>query len=146
MLPVYRLTENRSPRYVWNVLRIGDGASRPLRAQRAGFEPPIDVYETPERLVVRMEIAGLRPDDLEVSLSGDGQLLTISGRREDPEAGSPRKYYTLEIECGEFARQVPLRMTVDREAVSASYADGFLEVVLPKAAPPVPRSRRVPIE
>jgi HSP20 family protein len=93
-----------------------------------------------------MEIAGLRPDDLEVSLSGDGQLLTISGRREDPEAGSPRKYYTLEIECGEFARQIPVRLTVDREAVSASYADGFLEVVLPKAAPPEPRSRRVPIE
>jgi HSP20 family protein len=146
MQPVYRLTENRAPRYVWNVLRMGEGAQRPLRAPRAGFEPPTDVYETPDRLVVRMEIAGLRPEELEVSLSVDGQLLTISGRREDPGAGIPRKYYTLEIECGEFARQIPVRAAVERAAVSASYADGFLEVVLPKAAPPAPHSRRVPIE
>ena len=146
MLPIIRLTENRTPRYVWTVRRVGEGGPRSLRAQRAGFEPPTDIYETPDRVVVRMEIAGLRPEELDVSLSQDGQLLTISGRREDPGAGSPRKYYTLEIQCGEFARQVPLRVPVDREAVTASYADGFLEVILPQAAPPVPRSRRVPIE
>lgn len=146
MLPVFRLSESRTPRYVWNVLRIGEGAPRPLRSQRAGFEPPIDVYETPDRMVVRMEIAGLRPEELEVNLSGDGQLLTISGRREDPDAGSPRKYYALEIESGEFARQIPVRVTIDREAVAASYADGYLEVILPKVAPPVRQSRRVTIE
>jgi HSP20 family molecular chaperone IbpA len=93
-----------------------------------------------------MEIAGLPADGLEVSLDGEGRLLTISGHRPDPAAGSPRKYYTMEIECGDFARAVPLPQLIELDAVSAAYCDGFLEVFLPKRAPVQPAVRNVPIE
>ncbi|NLO74808.1 MAG: Hsp20/alpha crystallin family protein [candidate division WS1 bacterium] len=139
-----RFSEQRPPRAIWTIRRVGVGPAQPLRGQRAAFEPPTDVYETPEAYVVRMEIAGLRPEGLEVHLTRDGRLLAIAGHRDDPGAGSPRKYYTMEIECGEFARSFPLRQPVDAEAVSASYAEGFLEITLPKLPPRTPR--RVPIE
>jgi len=93
-----------------------------------------------------MEIAGLSPERIEVALNSSGDVLTIAGRREDPAAGHPRKYYSMEIECGEFLRQIHLPQAVDAEAVVASYADGFLEVLLPKRPPAAPRRRSVPIE
>ncbi len=131
----------------WTIRRVTlRPQRRPAGGARGFFEPPTDVYETPESVVVRMEIAGLPPEGLEVALSNDGRVLTVSGRREDPGAGSPRKYYTLEIECGWFARQVNLPQSIDLEAVSASYSDGFLEVILPKRAPEQPRARNAPTE
>jgi HSP20 family molecular chaperone IbpA len=93
-----------------------------------------------------MEVAGLPAEGLEVALDSKGRMLTISGHRPDPAAGSPRKYYTMEIECGDFARSLPLPQIIDLDAVSAAYADGFLEVILPKRVPVPPRVRNVPIE
>jgi len=110
------------------------------------FEPPTDLYETTDNIVVRVEIAGLAAENIEVALSSDGRVLTISGRRDDPGAGSPRKYYTMEIESGNFYRQLLLPRPVDAEAVSASYSEGFLEVVLPKRGHAQPARRQVPIE
>ncbi len=131
----------------WTIRRVN---LRPTRRAPGGarglFEPPTDVYETAENVVVRMEIAGLPPEGLEVALSSDGNVLTVSGRREDPGAGSPRKYYTMEIECGEFSRQVRIPRPIDPEGASAAYSDGFLEVTLPKRAPEVKKARNVPIE
>lgn len=131
----------------WTLQRV---VLRPYRRSpgsgRAVFEPPTDVYETAEQVVVRMEIAGLTPDQIEVALNSTGEVLTIAGRREDPAAGHPRKYYSMEIECGEFFRQIQLPQPIDAEAVAASYADGFLEVVMPKRTPAPRRRRSVPIE
>lgn len=109
------------------------------------YEPPTDVYETADRIVARVEIAGLAREALEVSVDAEGTILAIAGKREDPAAGSPRKYYNMEIECGQFARQISIPQPIDVEAVSASYADGFLEIVMPKAPPAAPRTRSVPI-
>ena len=139
-----RVTEKPESRAVWTIRRVSVEPAEPLRARRDAFEPPTDVYETPEALVVRMEIAGLRAAELHVTLSPDNRLLTLAGRRDDPGAGSPRKYYTMEIACGEFARSIAFRSPVNADAVSATYADGFLEVTLPKLPPASPR--RVPIE
>ena len=131
----------------WTIRRV---TLRPQRRSpggaRGSFEPPTDVYETLDQVVVRMEIAGLPSEGLEVALSNDGRVLTVSGRRENPGAGSPRKYYTMEIECGEFSRQVSVPQPIDLEAVSASYSDGFLDVVLPKRAPAARKSHNIPIQ
>jgi HSP20 family protein len=122
---------------------------RPQRRSGSGartvYEPPTDVYETADAFVVRMEVAGLPAEALEVALDNSASQLTISGNRPDPAAGSPRKYYTMEIECGEFARTVLLPQPIEVDSVSASYADGFLEVVLPKRVPIKSRARNVPI-
>jgi HSP20 family molecular chaperone IbpA len=119
---------------------------RPGGGARAVYEPPTDLYETADSVVVRMEVAGLLPEALEVALDSAGRVLTISGHRPDPAAGSPRKYYTMEIECGEFARTVPLPQPIELDSVAASYTDGFLEVLLPKRVPAPKTSRNVPIQ
>ena len=125
-------------------LRTVSDRERPA-ATRPAFEPPADVYETPAEVVVRLEIAGLRSDQLNVVLSWDGAALTVAGHRPDPTAGSPRKYYSMEIQCGEFSRRLALPVPVKAEGASAVYMDGFLQITLPKDAGPRPRARNVPV-
>ena len=94
------------------------------------WHPPTDVYEINNRLVVAVEIAGMRDGDFNVTLQG--QRLTISGTRRrmtDPDCA----YYQLEISFGDFRTEVELPWPVSRDEVSATYRDGFLRVELPHA-------------
>ena len=94
------------------------------------WHPPTDVYEINDRLVVAVEIAGMRDGDFNVTLQG--QRLTISGTRRrltDPDCA----YYQLEISFGDFRTEVELPWPVSRDEVSATYRDGFLRVELPHA-------------
>jgi HSP20 family protein len=94
------------------------------------------VYETDDAVVVRVEIAGMREADFTVTLHD--QLLTITGARSDP--SSKVAYHQLEVRYGEFKSEVYLHWPVDQAGITATYQDGFLIVVLPKAKP-----RRVPV-
>ena len=96
--------------------------------QRKIWRPPTDVYETDDSLVVKVEIAGMSEEDFSVSLSN--RNLAISGVRRDPEC--KLSYQQLEIPYGQFGTEVFLPYTVDRDAIRATYEDGFLTVVLPK--------------
>lgn len=92
------------------------------------WRPPTDVYETEESIVVKMEIAGMRDEDLEVVVQGN--LLLISGSRLD----SPERkaYHQMEIPFGKFSVGVDLPVQVNTENASAEYKDGFLTIQLPK--------------
>ncbi|WP_376788883.1 Hsp20/alpha crystallin family protein [Thermoflexus sp.] len=95
------------------------------------WRPPTDVYETDEAVVVRVEIAGLRPEDVMVALHD--RWLVISGYRHDP---TPKvAYHQLEIHYGEFHVEVYLPWALDADAAQATYRDGFLMVTLPKKPP-----------
>lgn len=96
------------------------------------FTPPTDVIELEERLVIVVEIAGVRPTDLTITLHD--RLLIITGRRERPALHGPA-YHQVEIGYGEFRVEIALPWPVEREQVSASYESGFLEVSLPRKAP-----------
>ena len=100
------------------------------------WSPPADVYETDDAVVVRVEIAGMREADFTVTLHD--QLLTITGARSDPSAKVA--YHQLEVRYGEFRSEVYLHWPVEQGGITATYQDGFLLVVLPKARP-----RRVPV-
>jgi HSP20 family protein len=94
------------------------------------WHPPTDVYEINDRLVVAVEIAGMRDGDFNVTLQS--QRLIISGTRRrltDPDCA----YYQLEISFGDFRTEVELPWPVSRDEVSATYRDGFLRVELPHA-------------
>ncbi|NOH02577.1 MAG: Hsp20/alpha crystallin family protein [Chloroflexi bacterium] len=95
------------------------------------WSPPTDVYETAEAYVVRMEIAGMRDEDFDISVEND--TLYISGSRSD----SPQKraYHQMEIRFGKFAAAVGLPAPVNVDLARAEYQDGFLVVTLPKARP-----------
>jgi HSP20 family protein len=123
---------------------FGDVCDRGLAPRRrAGFSPAVDVYYVgdPPRAIVRADLAGIDPAQLELEIRG--RELILGGRRA-PDEGEERLYQQLEIEHGPFRRVVALGAEVDADAAKASYEDGMLVVELPIAAPADPRT--VPIE
>ena len=99
--------------------------------QRKTWRPATDVYETDNSLIVKVEIAGMVERDFTISLSN--RTLTVTGVRCDPEA--KLAYQQLEIPYGHFKTEVFLPYVVDYEAIGATYKDGFLTILLPKARP-----------
>ena len=96
----------------------------------AAWRPPTDVYETQDRLVVVVEIAGMRDNDFQIVLHG--RHLLISGTRQH-EARAHCAYQQMEILHGEFRTEVELPWPVAQDQVAAVYHDGFLRVELPRA-------------
>ena len=101
------------------------------------FAPPTDVIELADKLVILVEIAGMRTNELNITLM-DRQVV-ISGTRERPQFHNPA-YQQVEIGFGEFRIDVNLPWAVERDAVSASYEAGFLQVELPRKT-----GRQIPI-
>jgi HSP20 family protein len=113
------------------------------------WQPPVDIHETSSHLVVKMELAGARSEDLQVSLSPDDRVLTISGARTEAHADREGRVrcHQLEIYFGPFERTIALPgVPLNREKITATYRDGFLQVLLPKRqAPEEPQKRVIPI-
>jgi HSP20 family protein len=122
---------------------FGDVFERSLSPRwRGGFSPAVDVYYTgdPLRAVVRADLAGIQPEEVELEIRG--RDLILAGQRR-PQDAEDRVYQQLEIEHGPFRRTVSLGAEVDAEAARANYRDGMLVIELPLI---VPESRTVPIE
>lgn len=92
------------------------------------WDPPTDVYETEEAYIVRMEIAGMREENFDVSVSND--TLYITGSRHDFPA--KRAVFQMEIRSGKFASVIRLPGSVNVDKALAEYQDGFLTITLPK--------------
>src|SRR5215217_4572080 len=90
--------------------------------------PPTDVYETEDHLIVKVEIAGMREADFEVSV--EDQVLMIRGFRSD--VNERRAYHQMEIRFGKFEITVELPVSVDLDQATAEYKHGFLTVIYPK--------------
>ncbi|MGD9497913.1 MAG: Hsp20/alpha crystallin family protein [Armatimonadota bacterium] len=135
-------------RLLVNLVTNADPRGRvPLRLERSeqGFQPPVDIYETIDAIVVRVEIAGMTAEAINLSLDESTGRLAIWGRREDPATEEPRRYFNVEIECGEFMRVVQLPRPVAVEKAEASYDRGFLVVRLPIRTQRAGQPRTVPI-
>jgi HSP20 family protein len=94
------------------------------------WEPAIDMYETPQAVVVVAELAGLKQEDIDITLHA--KTLIISGERIESQERNERTYYQMEISRGHFERGILLPAAVDTEKAKASYHDGILQIVLPK--------------
>jgi HSP20 family protein len=102
------------------------------------FRPAADLFETAAGLVLRLEVAGIPPEELSLSLAG--QELVIQGRRRlSPPPGTAR-ILQHEMVTGVFERRFLLPLAVDPEAVEARCLHGVLEVELPR-----PTARRIPV-
>jgi HSP20 family protein len=95
------------------------------------WRPPTDLYEVEDKIVVRVEIAGMSEGDFSISI--DQNTLSIAGIR--PEIEERRAYYQMEIPFGEFSTEVEIPSPITIDSVQAEYRDGFLLVTLPKAKP-----------
>ena len=108
-------SENREPE-LWQIAPEGELA--------------VDVYETKKDIVVKAAIAGIKADDLTLSLEND--LLTIRGKREDHDH-SPRTYLCQECHWGPFSRSIILPTNTKIDKVKAMLQKGILTIILPKA-------------
>ena len=106
-------------------------ASWRLVLRPAVWAPPTDVYETDEGYVVRVEIAGMQEEDIQVGF--EPNHLSVSGSR--PAAQDARAYHRMEIASGAFAVDVDFPLPVDPERIRAEYHNGILRVVLPRLEP-----------
>ena len=101
------------------------------------WSPPTDMYETEKEYVVRVEIAGMRESDFEVTF--ENGFLFINGVR--PDISERRAYHQMEIRFGKFSTTLAVPGPVDLDHSEAQYKDGFMTVVLLKA-----KSKDVKIE
>ena len=89
-----------------------------------------DVYEDKDDIIVKSTVAGVKPDDLEISISSD--LLTIRGARSQDEEVDDGSYYSRECYWGAFSRSIVLPKEVDQKKIQADINNGVLTIRLPK--------------
>lgn len=94
-----------------------------------GLDLAIDLYEEKGNVVAKMNLPGVRADELEVSVEDD--TLTVTGTREEEKETDKKDYYSKEIRRGSFSRSVSLPSQVDAEKTEAEYKDGVLMVSMP---------------
>jgi HSP20 family protein len=97
----------------------------------APWQPPADVYETHDGWLIKLDLAGVRPEDVRLTLCG--RRLTISGSRRDTSIEQGCRSYRMEIAYSQFERCVDLPATPDRVVVTSEYRDGMLFIrILPE--------------
>jgi HSP20 family protein len=99
---------------------------------KLGWDLAADVYEEKGIVVAKMSLPGVKPSELDISLEGD--VLTVSGRREEEKEVEKKDYYSKEIRRGSFSRSVTLPKQVDATKAQAECKDGVLVVTMPVAA------------
>jgi HSP20 family molecular chaperone IbpA len=116
--------------------RVSEPTARPAPLSNAN-EPqagegqlPVDVHQTASDIIIRAFVAGVRPDELSISISRD--MVEIGGTRSEREQVAAPDYFSRELFWGSFSRAILLPEEVDVEASSASAKDGLLTIILPK--------------
>jgi len=110
-----------------------DGFFRGLDRPFAGYKawPALDVAEQDDAIVVRAEVPGCKPEEIDISVYGN--TLTISGEKKETKEDKHKGYYHMETTYGSFRRDVNLPTDVDNSKVEATCKDGVLSITLPKA-------------
>ena len=132
------VTRSATPEHRLDPFRMMDALLRwdPLRGEWGGFGqsvefvPRFDVKETKDAYVISADLPGVKDEDLNVSLNGN--LLTISGTREEEHREEGESYYAMERSHGSFARSFTMPDGVDGESVTADLKQGVLTVRIPK--------------
>ncbi len=109
-----------------------------------GWAPSIDVFEKGDNFVVKVELPGMKQEDVDVSVSDD--TLTIKGERKPESSVKDEDYYRSEIAYGSFYRSIALPSSVDTKNIEAVYEDGILRVTLQRAAGAKPKKVNIQVK
>jgi HSP20 family protein len=107
------------------------------------FVPPVDIYEDAKKLSIKLEVPGIREEDLDIKLVD--QTLTIHGERKLAEEEKTENFHRIERRYGQFTRSFTLPNTVDTEKVQAHFEHGVLTLELPKRPEAQPKQIKVSI-
>jgi len=88
------------------------------------WKPPLDIYELQHEIIIKLEVAGVKRK--EIDIVQEGNRIRISGKRKMEDQGQIHTYHQMEINYGEFEREIVVSEAVRIEDVKASYKDGFL--------------------
>jgi HSP20 family protein len=119
----------------------------------AGFEwpfgerpwtPPVDVGENDQEVIVRAEVPGIGPEDIQITVSG-GQLILAGEKKVSPEQGG-KEFYQTESRYGTFRRAIPLPESIDPEGVEAEYQNGVLMIRIRKTSGAPPKRVEVKVK
>ena len=108
------------------------------------WAPALDIYETDQKFVVSVELPGIEPEDVDVSV--EDSTLTIRGERKFSDEVNEESYHRVERRYGSFVRSFGLPRTVDTDKIEASYDKGVLTVEVPKVEAPKPKKIAVKAE
>ena len=113
------------------------------RSQVSEWAPAVDVLQRHGDLVIRAELPGIKPEDVDITVQD--RVLTISGERRDEQEAERGGYFVRERRRGSFRRSMTLPEGVEEDGIRARYEDGVLEVTLEGAAA-VREPRRIQVE
>jgi len=105
--------------------------------------PTVDVIRRGEDLVFRAELPGVKPEELDISVTQN--MLTLKGERREEHETKEEDYYMKESSFGTFERMLRLPEGADVDHIKAEFANGILEVIIPKAAKTEPETRHVTV-
>ena len=99
------------------------------RTHASAWVPPTDIFARGDDLVIRVEVAGVRPDDVDITFAHG--VLTVSGnRRTEEDTGGEDSFYVRERFHGAFRRGITLPVGTDESQISATFADGLVEITV----------------
>jgi HSP20 family protein len=108
------------------------------------WRPDVDIYETDSGVVIKVDLPGVRKEDVSVEVKDN--LLTLRGERKEEVEVPENRYYRRERTCGNFMRAFTLQASVTPDKIKATFKDGVLKVNLPHPEAEVPRQVKVNIE
>jgi HSP20 family protein len=113
------------------------------QAGSVGFVPAVDVYEDDKNIVLKLEVPGVKLEDLDIRL--EKQRLTVKGERRFENEEKAENFHRIERRFGSFVRSFTLPQTVDNDGVSAGYDSGVLTITLAKKAEAQPKQVKIAI-
>ena len=137
-----KLMQYQRPSVAWptfgRLANLQDELDRLFESPLTGWAPALDVHEDKVSFSIRVELPGMRREDIEVSLQ-DGALV-ISGERKEEKVIEGTEVHRQERFYGRFSRALTLPSAVAGDKVKAQYKDGILTVTLPKAEEAKPKA------
>ena len=105
------------------------------------FVPAVDVYEDAQKVVLKLEVAGVKQEDLDIRV--ENQTLTVKGKRKLEAEEKEENFHRIERRYGSFVRSFTLPQSVDADAVTATYDAGVLSISLGKKAEAKPKQVKI---
>ncbi|MBX6359631.1 Hsp20/alpha crystallin family protein [Pseudacidobacterium ailaaui] len=107
----------------------------------AAFVPPVDIYEDEHKVVLKLEVPGIKQEELDIRV--ENNTLTVRGERKFEKEEKQENFHRIERRYGSFYRAFTVPSTVDTESVQASYEDGVLKIEMQKKAESKPKQIKV---